>query len=115
MLTRGEVRKNNLWMEKEKKSRRNSTNKLVGVTFFFPFYAFFFFFLKGLQGLAGRRGPAGQTGEKVWLLNNASTLGNFSPLRTVPTIVIAHTFCASPDTGISCRQCLVIKGYFCAI
>ena len=36
-------------------------------------------------------------------------------LRTVPTIVIAHTFCASPDTGISYRQCLVIKGYFCAI
>jgi len=36
-------------------------------------------------------------------------------LRTVPTIVIAHTFCASPDTRISYRQCLVIKGYFCAI
>ena len=26
-------------------------------------------------------------------------------LRTVPTIVIAHTFCASPDTRISYRQC----------
>ena len=25
----------------------------------------------------------------------------FSTLRTVPTIVIAHTFCASPDTRIS--------------
>ena len=25
-------------------------------------------------------------------------------LRTVPTIVIAHTFCASPDTRISYRQ-----------
>ena len=24
-------------------------------------------------------------------------------LRTVPTIVIAHTFCASPDTRISYR------------
>ena len=36
-------------------------------------------------------------------------------LRTVPTIVIAHTFCASPDTQISYRQCLLIQGYFCAV
>ena len=36
-------------------------------------------------------------------------------LRTVPTIVIAHTFYASPDTRISYRQCLVIQGYFCAV
>jgi len=36
-------------------------------------------------------------------------------LRTVPTIVIAHTFCASPDTRISYRQCLPIQGYFCAV
>ena len=36
-------------------------------------------------------------------------------LRTVPTIVIAHTFCASPDTRISYRQCLIIQGYFCAV
>ena len=35
-------------------------------------------------------------------------------LRTVPTIVIAHTFCASPDTRISYHQCLLIQGYFCA-
>ena len=35
-----------------------------------------------------------------------------SHLRTVPTIVIAHTFCASPDTRISYRQCLLIQGYF---
>ena len=35
-------------------------------------------------------------------------------LRTVPTIVIAHTFCASPDTRISYLQCLLIQGYFCA-
>ena len=34
----------------------------------------------------------------------------FSFLRTVPTIVIAHTFCASPDTRISNRQCLLIQG-----
>ena len=39
----------------------------------------------------------------------------FLHLRTVPTIVIAHTFCASPDTRISCRQCLLIQGYFCAV
>ena len=37
------------------------------------------------------------------------------PLRTVPTIVIAHTFCASPDTRISYRKCLLIHGYFCAV
>ena len=36
-------------------------------------------------------------------------------LRTVPTIVIAHTFCASPDTRISYRQCLLIQGHFCAV
>ena len=36
-------------------------------------------------------------------------------LRTVPTIVIAHTFCASPDTRISFRQCLPKQGYFCAV
>ena len=36
-------------------------------------------------------------------------------LRTVPTIVTAHTFCASPDTRISYRQCLLIQGHFCAV
>ena len=35
-------------------------------------------------------------------------------LRTVPTIVIAHTFCASRDTRISYGWCLLIQGYFCA-
>ena len=38
-----------------------------------------------------------------------------SVLRTVLTIVIAHTFCASPDTRISYRWCLLIQGYFCAV
>ena len=33
----------------------------------------------------------------------------------VPTIVIAHTFCASRDTRISYRRCLLIQGYFCAV
>ena len=37
-----------------------------------------------------------------------------SVLRTVHTIVIAHMFCASSDTRISYRQCLLIQGYFCA-
>ena len=36
-------------------------------------------------------------------------------LRTVPTIVIAHTFCASRDTRISYCWCLEIQGYFCAV
>ena len=35
-------------------------------------------------------------------------------LRTVP-VVIAHTFCASRDTWISYRRCLLIQGYFCAV
>ena len=36
-------------------------------------------------------------------------------LRTVPTIVIAHTFCISRDTWISYGWCLLIQGYFCAV
>ena len=36
-------------------------------------------------------------------------------LRTVPTIVIAHMICASPDTRISYRHCILIQGYFCAV
>ena len=36
-------------------------------------------------------------------------------LRTVPTIVIAHTFYASRDTRISSRRCLIIQGYFCTV
>ena len=36
-------------------------------------------------------------------------------LKTVPTIVIAHTFCTSPDTRISYRRYLLIQGYFCAV
>ena len=33
----------------------------------------------------------------------------------MPTIVIAHTFCASQDTGISNRRCLLIQEYFSAV
>ena len=36
-------------------------------------------------------------------------------LRTVPTIVSAHTFCAPRDTRISYRWCLLTQGYFCAV
>ena len=43
---------------------------------------------------------------RIWFLKD---------LRTVPTIVIAHTFCASPDTRISYRQCLLIQEYVCAV
>ena len=41
-----------------------------------------------------------------------SFVSAYLSLRTVPTIVIAHTFCASPDTRISYRRCLLIQGYF---
>jgi len=41
--------------------------------------------------------------------------GLYTALRTVPTVVIAHTFCASLDTWISYRQCLLIQGYFCVV
>ena len=32
-----------------------------------------------------------------------------------PTIVIAGTFCASPDTRLSYLRCLLIQGYFCEV
>ena len=36
-------------------------------------------------------------------------------LRTVPTFVTAHTFCASRDTRVSNGWCLPIQGYFCTV
>ena len=45
----------------------------------------------------------------------SSHVAFYMHLRTVPTIVTAHTFCASPDTRISYRQCLPLQGYFCAV
>ena len=36
-------------------------------------------------------------------------------LRMVPTIGIAHTFCASRDTQISYGWYLLIQGYFCTV
>ena len=35
----------------------------------------------------------------------------FNHLRTVPTIVTAHTFCASRDTQVFYGWCLLIQGY----
>ena len=35
-------------------------------------------------------------------------------LRTVPTIVTAHMFCASQDIRVSYGWCPLIQGYFCA-
>ena len=51
------------------------------------------------------------TGLKILGIKNVHDL----VLRTVPTIVIAHTFCASQDTRISYQLCLLIQGYFCAV
>ena len=36
-------------------------------------------------------------------------------LRTVPTIVIAHTFCAYRDIRISYGWCLFLQGYSSAV
>ena len=33
-------------------------------------------------------------------------------LRTLPTFLTAHTFCASRDTGLSCGWCLLIQDIF---
>ena len=51
----------------------------------------------------------------AWLSEQEVSSPILSDLRTVPTIVAAHTFCTSPDTPISYRQCLLKQGYFCAV
>ena len=51
----------------------------------------------------------------AYLLEVRMTQNLIGNLRTVPTIVIVHTFCVSPDTRISYRQCLLIQGSFCAV
>ena len=51
----------------------------------------------------------------AWALSAFGLIVVKSCLRTVPTIVIAHTFRASPDTRISYCQCLLIQGYFCVV
>ena len=52
-----------------------------------------------------------------------SSLTGFQPreqrsdqnLRTVPTFVTAHTFCASRDTQVSYGWCLLTEGYFSTV
>ena len=46
-----------------------------------------------------------------------SMLSNYYALilRTVSTVVIAHTLCASLDTWISYEWCFLIRGYLCAV
>ena len=39
-------------------------------------------------------------------------LATVTLLRTVPTFVTAHTFCASRDSRVSYGWCLLIQGYF---
>ena len=53
--------------------------------------------------------------ELIWNNKPTQKISNrkLTILRTVPTIVIAHRFCTSPDTRISYSQCLLIQGYFC--
>ena len=54
----------------------------------------------------------------VQLCKNVFVISNiYIPLflRTVPTIVIAHTFCTSPDSRISYCRCLLIQGYYCVV
>ena len=58
--------------------------------------------------------PDGYVGDTMLCFDENKRL-ILDQLRTVPTIVTAHTFCASPDTRISYRQCLLIQGYFCAV
>ena len=48
-------------------------------------------------------------------LNKNNAINPILVLRMVTTIVFAHTFCASRDTRISYRRCLLIQGYFCVV
>ena len=57
--------------------------------------------------------PISRMNDEMFVLKECALKETFI-LRRVPTIVIAHTFCASPDTRISYRQYLLIQGYFCA-
>ena len=36
-------------------------------------------------------------------------------LRTVPSVAIAHTLCASRDTRVSYGSCLLQQGYLCEV
>ena len=54
---------------------------------------------------------------KTWLCSTMTQerFSNLTILRTVPTIVTAHTFCALRDTRVSYGWCLLIQEYFCAV
>ena len=55
---------------------------------------------------------------RIFVYENSNVLfsRHFGVLSTfnVPTIVTAHTFCASGDTRVSYGWCLLIQEYFCA-
>ena len=51
--------------------------------------------------------------KKMKAAPHACKLGTY--LRTVPTFVTAHAFCASGDTQVSHGWYLLIQGYFCAV
>ena len=55
--------------------------------------------------------------KKMYLGKRLLVVGSWfsNLLRTVPTIVTAHTFCASRDTRVSYGWCLLIQEYFCAV
>ena len=52
--------------------------------------------------------------DKVWFSGcfvlNGVSISSLCVLRTVPTIVTAHTLCASRDTRVSYGWCLLIQG-----
>ena len=52
----------------------------------------------------------------IYIVKQESTCMQWRELlRTVPTIVTVHTFCASGDTRVSYGWCLLLQGYFCAL
>ena len=72
----------------------------------------------------GEVGPCLSRSKFLCLLSHQSTSNflfemsrerHFISLRTVPTFVTAHTFCASRDTQVSYGWCLLVQGYFCAV
>ena len=51
-------------------------------------------------------------GSQGIVLEGLYLVGQNDVLRTVPTFVAAHKFCASRDTRVSYGWCLLIQGYF---
>ena len=50
-----------------------------------------------------------------WFYMYSKSVALSGRLRTAPTFVTAHTFCASRDTQVSYGWCLLIQGYFCKV